>query len=170
MFHTTKTELYKCIALLLSTLLFSLQYIFIVLWLPAIYVNFIVPYFIWKLLFHGNIKNIKPTSLIWKIPAITLLAFCSMFWEISAFLMSSFADGHFLITAAFFFAEILIIRIITYTLTIFIWQPELFKFPKTLLIIAFLYCMTAGYEIYLSHNTPEKYTSLPPEITISNNF
>lgn len=74
-----KSKLIKIMLLLISTLLFPLQFFSIAFYfIPTIYISFIVPYLIWKIWFEKDNQKIKKITLTWKLPIIIFLA-CAMF-------------------------------------------------------------------------------------------
>ena len=151
-----KSKLIKTILLLLSTLLFPLQFFSIAFYfIPSLYIGVAVPYLIWKIWFNGNNQKIKKYSLVWKIPLIILLSIALLFVEmllifhipITLSLFGKIVGLVFLLLSA---------RSITYAMMIFVWQSDILV-PYRKLIYAFIlaYSIVVANFWYLSLNAPD---------------
>ncbi|MBQ8481417.1 MAG: hypothetical protein IJ532_02645 [Alphaproteobacteria bacterium] len=155
----TKVEKSKCIKtilLLLSTLLFPLQFFSIVFYfIPSLYICFIVPYLIWKIWFGKDNQKIKKITLIWKLPIVIFLAWTMFETEI----LLVFLVPHtllFIWKLVFFIFSLLLFRSIIYVMMIFVWQSDILV-PYRKLIYAFIlaYCIAGAYLWYSSLNAPD---------------
>ena len=113
----TKVEKSKCIKtilLLLSTLLFPLQFFSIVFYfIPSLYICFIVPYLIWKIWFGKDNQKIRKISLTWKLPIVIFLAFIMFEMEILLIFLVPYTLS-LAWKLIFFTCSLLLFRCITY--------------------------------------------------------
>lgn len=150
----------KAFLWLLSSLLLPYQPFGIALFLvPNIYINIIVPYFLLKTLFGRDALQIKAVSILWKIPIILVLIAGMLLGEFVC-LVTTPSDMSLVLIIATFFFKILLLRTITYTMMIFIWQPNILKHGKTLAyLIVLAYCAFVGYALYAMKDAPD--TDMP---------
>ena len=136
----TKVEKSKCIKtilLLLSTLLFPLQFFSIVFYfIPSLYICFIVPYLIWKIWFGKDNQKIRKISLTWKLPIVIFLAFIMFEMEILLIFLVPYTLS-LAWKLIFFTCSLLLFRCITYAMMIFVWQSGILV-PYRKLIYAFI--------------------------------
>ena len=155
----TKKQKWMGGILILSTLLFPIQYLgLVLLGIPCIYISLIVPYYLWKILCGGQFKNIKKAALVWKIPVVLALAVSLI--ESEMLIASGMVSGAGLLNFNFsaagisfvllplFLLSILVLRIIVYGMMIFIWQPQTLKISTIIIdAIIFLY---GGWGIWIT--------------------
>lgn len=123
--------MYIALGLILSTLAFPWSIIYYFLIFPMLYTGVIVPFFLWKNLFEGKMKDVPINSLLWKIPAIILLYLILNIGELSIFYILSFLSENLTLRISVVMFIIFILRIITYAEMLWVWQPSLYKnFPK----------------------------------------
>ncbi len=149
-------KIYKAIGLILSSMLIFSQLFVggylstpfldvavikcIVFALPIIYVGFVVPYFIWKILFSGKFADVKNFYLLLKIPTILVLNGWQIFWEF-AILFNAFNHDFQIWTLLLGGICLLTMRIITYAMMIIVWQPNLYKnYSRLALTVITSYC------------------------------
>ena len=151
-----KSKLIKIMLLLISTLFWPFQFFSTAFYfIPSIYVSLIVPYLIWKILFSKTNFQIYKYSLIWKIPIIMFLAMAMFYTELGFIFI--FATSMSLISKIIIFGFlILLARCITYSMMIFVWQPNVLKSYKIWAYIGIiLYCLANFYFIYSIRNAPD---------------
>ena len=156
----TAKQKYLCIGLLLSTLLFPVQFVFLFLIIPPIYVGFIVPFLIWKIAFNGQVKNITKISLLWKIPLILSFNILNMtFGEFLALNVFYILPYNPFILLVIFGIVIICLRIISYALIILIWDFNAFqicsKIKKLLLTFVLLLCLCGSSFLYSIWVSPD---------------
>lgn len=152
---TEKSKVIKTALLLLSTLLFPLQFFSVVFYfIPSLYICLIVPYFMWKIWFDEDNKKIKKISLIWKLPIIFFLAM-AMYEIEMMFIFLVLLIESFTLKLIFFICLLLIFRCITYVMMIFVWQSDILL-PYRKLIYAFIlaYCIAVADFWYSCKNAP----------------
>lgn len=151
-----KSKLIKTILLLLSTLLFPLQFFSIAFYfIPSLYIGVAVPYLIWKIWFGTDSQKIKKITLTWKLPIIIFLAWAMFEMEMLLIFLVPFALP-FIWKLIFFFLSLLLFRCITYAMMIFVWQSDILV-PYRKLIYAFIlaYSIVVANFWYLSLNAPD---------------
>jgi len=150
-----KSKYIKSGILILSTLPFLLFYSIFLYFIPALYVSFVVPYLIWRIWVGKDSQKTQKYSLIWKIPLIIFLAITMFHVEIV--LIFIFATGGPLIGKIIIFVSLLfLVRCLTYTMMIFIWQPNILKSYKLWGCAGIvLYCIANSYFIYSTQNAPD---------------
>ena len=150
-----KSKLIRTILLLISTMPFPLFFAILLYVVPALYVCFIVPYFIWKIWFDKDSQKIKKITLILKLPIIIFLAMAMIEIEILLIFLIPFTLP-FIWKLIFFFLSLLLLRSITYMMMIFVWQSD-FLVPYRKLIYAFIlvYSITVADFWYSSLNAPD---------------
>ena len=151
-----KSKLIKTILLLLSTLLFPLQFFSIAFYfIPSLYIGVAVPYLIWKIWFGKDNQKIKKITLTWKLPIIIFLA-CAMFGIEILLIFLVPLTLPFIWKLIFFTFSLLLLRCITYAMMIFVWQSDILV-PYRKLIYAFIlaYCAAISYFVYSSINAPD---------------
>ena len=118
-----------CVALelILSTLVFPWSLIYFFLVFPTLYTAFIAPFFLWKKVFNGKIEDISRKSFLWKIPTIILLYLVLNIEELSVLNILAFLPESLMLRILTVIFIILIVRIVTYSQMLWIWQPDLFK-------------------------------------------
>ncbi len=128
-----------CFLLFVSTLLFALPMSSIIfLGLPYIYICFVAPYYIGKFLFQSSFQNVKNVGLIYKIPIIFILAVLLMVTEMIIGMSSNMINDitqieilnffHSLVELELnFWVSIILVRIVFYSLMIYIWLPHRMK-------------------------------------------
>ena len=157
MIKNKKSKCVKSGLLLLSTLLLPIQSFSIAFYfIPLMYIDFIVPYWIWKIWFGKNKQKIQISSLCYKIPVILFLAF-TMFYTDIILIFIIFATEIPLIGKIIIFVLLLfLLRCLTYAMMIFIWQPNIIKLYKVWGYIGVtLYCIVNSYFIYSTQNAPD---------------
>ena len=120
-------KVYIALGFVLSTLAFPWSIIYYFLIFPMLYTGGIVPFFLWKNLFEGKMKDFSINSLLWKIPAIILLYLVLNIGELSIFYILSFLSENLTIRILVVMFIIFILRIITYAEMLWVWQPSLYK-------------------------------------------
>ncbi len=155
---TTKKKSFITLGLLLSTLIFPFPFALFMLVFPPVYVGFIVPYLIWKLVFNGNWQDIPKYSLIWKIPIIFVFNMVLAIGEFFAIVILLYLPKSILLLILGGILCILILRIIAYAAMMLVWQPKIFKpFPKlkwSLIAVIFITTISAGRMAYLMSISP----------------
>lgn len=151
-----KTKLIKTILLLLSTLLFPLQFFSIAFYfIPSLYIGVAVPYLIWKIWFGKDNQKIKKITLTWKLPIIIFLA-CAMFGMEILLIFLVPLTLPFIWKLIFFTFSLLLLRCVTYAMMIFIWQSDILKPYRKLIHTAIMvYCVTVLYFAYSVINAPD---------------
>lgn len=155
----TKVEKSKCIKtilLLLSTLLFPLQFFSIVFYLiPSVYICFVVPYLIWRIWFGKDNQKIKKITLTWKLPIIIFLAWAMFEIEILLIFLVPFTLP-FIWKLIFFICLLLLLRCITYAMMIFAWQSDiLVSYRKLIYAFILAYCIAVADFWYSSLKAPD---------------
>lgn len=151
-----KSKLIKIMLLLISTLLFPLQFFSIAFYfIPTIYISFIVPYLIWKIWFEKDNQKIKKITLTWKLPIIIFLA-CAMFGIEILLIFLVPLTLPFIWKLIFFTFSLLLLRCITYAMMIFVWQSDiLVSYRKLIYAFISAYCIAVSYFVYSSINAPD---------------
>lgn len=142
-------KLIKIILLILSTLFFPWQFFgMFFLFIPSLYICFVVPYFIWKIWCGQNIQTINKISLVWKIPTIIFLAFALIVSEIMLIFLIPITMS-LVGKVIFFICSVLLVRCLTYAMMIFVWQPNILKSYKYFAYAGVMaYCLAMGYFLY----------------------
>lgn len=151
-----KSKLIKTFLLLISTLIFPLQYFSIVFYfIPSLYICFIVPYLIWKIWFGKGKQQIKKYSLIWKVPIIIFLAFA--LFEIEIMLIFLVVGIRlFALQLILFVCLLLLYRSVTYFMMIFVWQSDILVPYRKLIYAGILaYSIAVADFMYSSIDAPD---------------
>ena len=148
-----KSKFIKTILLLLSTLLFPLQFFSIAFYfIPSLYIGVAVPYLIWKIWFG---KDNQKITLTWKLPIIIFLA-CAMFGIEILLIFLVPLTLPFIWKLIFFTFSLLLLRCITYAMMIFVWQSDiLVSYRKLIYIFILAYCIAVSYFVYSSINAQD---------------
>lgn len=126
-----RKKVYIALGLVLSTLVFPWSLIYYFLIFPMLYTGAIVPFFLWKNVFDGTIKDISVYSLLWKIPAVILLFLILNIGELSTFYILPYLPANLMIRILSVIFMIFILRVIVYLEMLWVWQPALFNnLPK----------------------------------------
>ena len=137
-----KIKILKSIFILLTTLLFPIQLLGTFFYfIPPLYTCIIVPFLLWTILIDKENRKVKAITFIWKIPIIFLLACCMGFLELV--LVFAVPVTFSFIAKSFLYAVmILLLRIVTYVMMIFILQFDFIKSgTKWWYLIILAYCI-----------------------------
>lgn len=151
-----KSKLIKTILLLLSTLLWPFQIVGIFLvYIPNIYISFVVPYLIWKMWLSNSNQKMRKIFLILKLPVIAYLALSLYSIEFLLLFMLPYS-APLAWEIVIFFAMLLIARCVIYAMIMFIWQPSILKSFKFLgIAFVLLYCISVACFYYNVENAPD---------------
>ena len=152
--------IWKSIFILFTTLLFPIQFLGAFFYLiPPLYNCVIVPFWLWSVLIDKDKRKIKTTAFIWKMPIFFLLACCMGFLE----LLLVFAlpvTFSFVAKLVLYAVMILLLRIITYAMMIFVLQTDFAKCgTKWVYWLILAYCiavMSFAYSTKYAQDTDNK--------------
>lgn len=154
-------KVYTALGLVLSSLAFPWSIIYYFLIFPMLYTGGIVPFFLWKNLFEGKMKDVPINSLLWKIPTITLLYLVLNIGELSIFYILSFLSENLTIRILVVMFIIFILRIVTYAEMLWVWQPLSYKnFSKMQWLFIGLIIVSIIVACYFVVSNIDRYRSL----------